>query len=69
MGTLTLVEHEPTRGQTPRNFAIDPAGKWLIAANQKSNSLAVFSIDQDTGELTSVGPLAQVGTPVCVLFL
>jgi len=69
MGTLTLVEHEPTRGQTPRNFAIDPAGKWLIAANQKSNSLAVFNIDQDTGELTSVGPLAQVGTPVCVLFL
>jgi 6-phosphogluconolactonase len=66
---LTLVEHESTRGQTPRNFAIDPTGKWLIAANQKSNSLAVFSIDQDTGLLTPVGPLAQVGTPVCVLFL
>jgi 6-phosphogluconolactonase (cycloisomerase 2 family) len=29
----------------------------------------VFSIDQDTGVLTPVGPLAQVGTPVCVLFL
>jgi 6-phosphogluconolactonase len=68
-GNLTLVEHESTRGQTPRNFAIDPAGKWLIAANQKSNSLAVFSIDQGSGALTPVGPLAPVGTPVCVLFL
>jgi 6-phosphogluconolactonase len=68
-GTLTLVEHESTRGQTPRNFAIDPSGKWLIAANQKSNSLAVFSIDQKTGALTPVGPLAQVRTPVCVMFL
>jgi 6-phosphogluconolactonase len=68
-GTLTLVEHESTRGQTPRNFAIDPTGKWLIAANQKSNSLAVFSIDQETGALTPVGPLAPVGTPVCVLIL
>jgi 6-phosphogluconolactonase len=67
-GTLTLIEHESTRGQTPRNFAIDPSGKWLIAANQKSNTLAVFSIDQNTGALTPTGPLAQVGTPVCVLF-
>lgn len=68
-GTLTLVEHESTRGKEPRNFAIDPSGKWLIAANQKSNSLAVFSIDQNTGALSPVGALAQVGTPVCVLFL
>jgi 6-phosphogluconolactonase len=68
-GTLTLVEHESTRGKEPRNFAIDPSGKWLIAANQKSNSLAVFSIDQNTGALSPVGSLAQVGTPVCVLFL
>ena len=68
-GTLTPVEHESTRGKEPRNFAIDPSGKWLIAANQKSNSLAVFSIDQKTGALSPVGALAQVGTPVCVLFL
>ena len=33
-GILTLVEHEPTRGKTPRNFTIDPSGQWLIAANQ-----------------------------------
>ena len=68
-GALTLVEHEPTRGQTPRNFALDPTGKWLIAANQRSGTLAVFSIDQTTGALTPVGPLANVGAPVCVLFM
>lgn len=51
-GELTLVEHEPTRGRTPRTFTIDPTGKWLIAANQDSNSLAVFSIDSATGRLT-----------------
>jgi 6-phosphogluconolactonase len=68
-GALTLVEHESTRGQTPRNFAIDPTGKWLIAANQRSNSLAVFSIDQSTGALSPVGPLSNVGAPVCVLFM
>jgi len=67
-GTLALVEHEPTRGKTPRNFTIDPTGKWLIAANQATGTLAVFAIDQKTGALSPAGPLASVGSPVCVLF-
>lgn len=68
-GALTLVEHEPTRGKTPRNFTIDPTGQWLVAANQGTDTLAVFRIDEKTGTLTAVGPLAEVGTPVCVLFV
>lgn len=68
-GALTLVEHESTRGQTPRNFALDRTGRWLIAANQRSNTLAVFSIDQATGALSPVDPLANVGSPVSILFM
>ncbi len=67
-GTLTLVEHEPTRGRTPRHFTLDPTGRWLIAANQDSGTLAVFAVDQKTGALTPSGPLAEVPSPVCVLF-
>ena len=47
-GNLTLVEHEPTRGKTPRNFTIDPTGQWLIAANQGTDTLAVFRISDRT---------------------
>jgi 6-phosphogluconolactonase len=68
-GALTLVEHEPTRGQTPRNFALEATGRRLIAANQRSNTLAVFSIDPKSGALTPVGPLVNVGSPVSVLFM
>jgi 6-phosphogluconolactonase len=68
-GALKLVEYEPTRGETPRNFSIDPTGRWLIAANQRSGTLAVFSIDQNTGALAPVGGLTSVGAPVCVLFM
>jgi 6-phosphogluconolactonase len=68
-GALTLVEYQSTRGQTPRNFALDPTGRWLIAANQQSGTLAVFSIDQKTGALSPVGPLTSVGAPVSVLFI
>lgn len=68
-GQLALVEHEPTRGRTPRNFAIDPSGRWLLVGNQNSNTLAVFRIDQVTGRLEPVGPLANVGAPVSILFM
>lgn len=68
-GQLALVEHTPTRGGIPRNFAIDPSGRWLIAANQRSNTLAVFAIDPQTGRLTETGPLVDTGTPVAVLFM
>jgi len=66
---LSLVEIEATRGQTPRNFALDVTGRWLIAANQRSGTLAVFAIDAKTGALTPSGPLAPVGSPVCILFV
>ena len=68
-GNLTLVEHEPTRGKTPRSFTIHPSGQWLIAANQNSDTLAVFRISDRNGALTPVGPLVKVGSPVSVVFL
>ncbi|MEO7271024.1 MAG: lactonase family protein [Vicinamibacterales bacterium] len=67
-GSLTPVEHESTRGKTPRHFTLDPAGRWLIAGNQGSGTLSVFAVDQSTGALTPTGPLAEVGAPVCILF-
>jgi 6-phosphogluconolactonase len=67
-GTLTPVEHESTRGKTPRHFTLDPTGRWLIAGNQGSGTLAVFAVDQSTGALSPAGGLAEVGSPVCVLF-
>jgi 6-phosphogluconolactonase len=68
-GYLTLVEHELTRGKTPRNFTIDPSGQWLIAANQNSDTLAVFRISDRNGGLTPVGALVKVGAPVSVVFV
>jgi len=68
-GALTPVGFEPTRGKTPRHFAIAPGGRWLVAANQESGTLAVFRIDEATGKLNASGALVEAGTPVCVLFL
>lgn len=67
-GALTAIGHEPTRGLTPRNFAIDPTGVFLLAANQKSDNIVVFRIDQRTGRLSATGHVAQVPAPVCLKF-
>ncbi len=53
-GTLDLIEHEPTRGRTPRHFDIDDRGELLVVANQDSGSLMVFRLS-DTGALEALG--------------
>src|SRR5205085_2884311 len=36
-GKLTSLGQTPTQGKIPRNFGLDPTGKFLIAANQDSD--------------------------------
>lgn len=68
-GRLTPRGHVSTQGETPRNFAVDPSGQFLLAANQKTGTVVVFRINQDTGELTPTGSTIDVPAPVCIRFL
>jgi 6-phosphogluconolactonase len=68
-GTLALIEHVPTNGKTPRHFAIDPGGRWLIAANQDSNTIVTFRIDGKTGRLSAWGQPTEVFSPTMVDFV
>jgi 6-phosphogluconolactonase len=68
-GSLCLVEHVPTQGRTPRHFAIDPSGDWLIAANQDTDNVVIFRRNQRTGCLTLTRQLSDVGSPVCLMFV
>ncbi|MGN6509565.1 MAG: lactonase family protein [Chitinophaga sp.] len=65
-GTLTLIGHQPTLGLEPRNFLITPDGEFLLAANQKSNTVVVFKRDANTGLLSPTGEELSVPTPVCL---
>ena len=67
-GTLKLLDKFSTKGKTPRNFAIDPTGSFLLAANQESGTVVVFRIDPATGALTPTGQQLQVPAPVCIVF-
>ena len=64
--SLKLIEHVSTGGKIPRDFALDPAGDLLIAANQQTNTLRSYRLDADSGRLEPTGETLELGTPVCI---
>src|SRR6185437_2363705 len=65
-GRLTSKGFQSTMGRTPRNFMIDPTGRWLLVANQNGNNVVLFRIDPATGMLTDTGKRIGLPAPVCL---
>jgi 6-phosphogluconolactonase (cycloisomerase 2 family) len=68
-GALTYIGEEWTRGNYPRSFAFDPAGRFLYCCNQRADNVATFRVDGKTGGLTFTGHYTPVGNPSCAVFL
>ena len=68
-GSMTYAGRQSTHGKTPRNFAIDPSGNYLLVANQNSDDITVFKRDHKTGLLTATGKKVSIGSPVCLVFV
>ncbi|WP_439896711.1 lactonase family protein [Burkholderia ubonensis] len=63
-GRLKTVGRQSSLGRTPREFLIDPTGKWLIVGNQDSDTFYVFRRDAETGKLDANPQKVTVGKPV-----
>ena len=66
-GTLDKIQNISVHGDWPRNFTLDPTGKFLLVANQKSHNISVFKIDKNSGKLNFLHSVA-LPSPVCLLF-
>ena len=66
-GTLHSPEFTSSGGAGPRHFALVPGGGWLIAANEKSNSLAVLKLEN--GRPAELAQEVETTAPVCVKFI
>jgi len=64
-----MVQTVSVEGNWPRNFALDPSGQFLLVANQKSNDITVFRIDEIAGTLKFTGIKVPNESPVCLQFL
>jgi 6-phosphogluconolactonase len=67
-GLLTLVGQTSCDGDWPRNFTIDPTGKFLLIGNQKSNYISIFRIDKKTGLPSVALDSVRVKMPACLKF-
>jgi 6-phosphogluconolactonase (cycloisomerase 2 family) len=50
-GHLKELQRRPVEGDHPREFSLDPSGKFVLIANQKSNQIVVVERDAITGLL------------------
>lgn len=67
-GELTFIERKASGGKGPRNFIIDPTGRYLLVAHQNSDNIMVWRIDENTGKIMQAVTRIEVGNPVCLQF-
>lgn len=67
-GKLSTTGRTSCGGNWPRNFVIDPSGKYLLVGNQKSGNISFFKIDEKTG-MPEYREDCKYGTPSCLKFL
>lgn len=74
-GALSAIDADQAAGNQatiatqngPRALVIDPTGAYLYVANESSNTISAYSINQTTGALISIGtPLATGTTPYSI---
>ena len=65
-GHLSLQGHQSTYGDHPRNFVIDPTGKYLLVANMNSGNITVFKRDQKSGLLSKMDSEIRLDNPSCL---
>jgi 6-phosphogluconolactonase len=62
---IQVMDNVPTH---PRDFSIDPQGKFLLVAGMQGNAIEIFRIDDSTGKLIRTGQKIQMKAPACILF-
>lgn len=68
-GKLALIQTIPSQGQSPWDFALDPTGRWLVVANNVSNTINLFEVDRRTGKLEATTQSFTMSQPSSVTFV
>lgn len=58
-GKLTLEGQVPTFGRTPRSFTLAAEGRFAYVANQGSGTVWGYTVDKVSGQMNSIGTVAQ----------
>jgi 6-phosphogluconolactonase len=67
-GSLNPIGWQPSSGEEPRYFGIDPTQRFLYVANEKTDNIVPFSINPHNGRLTQTGQPIANASPVAITF-
>jgi 6-phosphogluconolactonase len=67
-GLLSPVGWQFTKGGGPRFIGLDPAGRFLNAANEVGNNVVTFRVDPSSGKLDPTGQVIATGSPVTIVY-
>lgn len=67
-GRLQLAGIQPTGGIHPRDFTIDPTGKFLLTGNMLSDNIVIFRRNALTGLLKDTGKRIRIPRPTRLIF-
>jgi YVTN family beta-propeller protein len=65
-GALTSTGGAVAAGLDPSSVSVDPSGKFVYVANQRSNDVSGYAIDANTGALSNIGTLAVGSSPTSI---
>jgi 6-phosphogluconolactonase len=68
-GRLTMMDKTSCGGKRPRHLTVDPTDRWLLVANQDTDTIAVFARDSKTGKLANEGKTFPLSRPQCLVFV
>ena len=66
---LIEIQRRAVDGDHPREFSLDPSGRFLLIANQKSNQIVVIERDSQTGQLGKTVQKLPIDAPSDLKFL
>ena len=68
-GKLTMIGKTSCGGKRPRHLVVDPTDRWLLIANQDTDTIAVFARDSETGKVANEGKTFPLSRPQCLVFV
>ena len=68
-GELKELQRRSVEGDHPREFSLDPSGRFVLVANQKSNQIVVIERDAQSGLLGKTVQKLALDAPSDLKFL
>ncbi|MEA3462729.1 MAG: beta-propeller fold lactonase family protein, partial [Bacteroidota bacterium] len=68
-GTVSRIQVMEQVPNWPRDFNVDPSGKYMLVAGERSNEIRLYMIDAETGLLSETSSTVELNAPASVLFI